>query len=411
MRRAVLALLGLTTAMAAQAPTPFRALIAEALRANPQLRAARLGVEASATIAAQQRALPDTQLTVQQFAVGSPIPFAGFTNSDFAYIGVGASQEIPYPGKRGLRAEIANDATEVERRELDATQRGIIAQMATDYYDLGGLQATLAVLEAQQATLRQLEQVAEDRYRVGQGQQQDVLQAQLQRNKILSQISDRHRRIAEAEARLKQQLGRAQASPDLVAEPLAEHPFTTPLSALLAAVAAGNPGVGADQARIEQAGAGVALARKDFKPDFNASYMWQHTASQFRDYYMATLSLNLPNRGRRKAELAQATAQLAEVQAQRQQELQGQQAEVARQYATAKDAEEQLRILNQALVPQAQAEFRSALNSYQTGGVDFQTLLTAYLGQLDLAMNRQDQLQALAASLAALTALTGVPLP
>src|SRR6185437_7568159 len=94
-------------ALAAQAPAPLSGLVAEALRANPQLRAARLGVEASAAVAAQRRALPDTQLAVQQLAVGTPVPFAGYANSDFAYIGLGASQEIPFPGKRALRAEVA----------------------------------------------------------------------------------------------------------------------------------------------------------------------------------------------------------------------------------------------------------------------------------------------------------------
>jgi len=410
MRAAALVVLGLGAALAAQAPAPLSGLVAEALRANPQLRAARLGVEASAAVAAQRRALPDTQLAVQQLAVGTPVPFAGYANSDFAYIGLGASQEIPFPGKRALRAEVATHATEVDRRELDATQRAIVAQLETDYYELASLQANLATLVQQQATLRQLEQVAGDRYRVGEGRQQDVLQAQVQQTRILAEISDRHRLMADSEARLKQELGRPQTSVDVVAEPLAEHALTVSLAALLAAVSEGNPGVRADQARIEAAGAGVALARKDFKPDFNASYMWQHTASQFRDYYMATFSLNLPNRGRHKAELAQATSELDQAQALRQQTLQAQQAEVARQYAAAQNAAEQLRILNQGLLPQAQAEYRSAVNAYQIGAVDFQALLAAFLDQLDLEMDRQDQLQAQAAARAALTALTGVPL-
>ncbi|HWG38780.1 MAG TPA: TolC family protein [Terriglobales bacterium] len=410
MRAAALVVLGLGAALAAQAPAPLSGLVAEALRANPQLRAARLGVEASAAVAAQRRALPDTQLAVQQLAVGTPVPFAGYANSDFAYIGLGASQEIPFPGKRALRAEVATHATEVDRRELDATQRAIVAQLETDYYELASLQANLATLVQQQATLRQLEQVAGDRYRVGEGRQQDVLQAQVQQTRILAEISDRHRLMADSEARLKQELGRPQTSVDVVAEPLAEHALTVSLAALLAAVSEGNPGVRADQARIEAAGAGVALARKEFKPDFNASYMWQHTASQFRDYYMATFSLNLPNRGRHKAELAQATSELDQAQALRQQTLQAQQAEVARQYAAAQNAAEQLRILNQGLLPQAQAEYRSAVNAYQIGAVDFQALLAAFLDQLDLEMDRQDQLQAQAAARAALTALTGVPL-
>jgi len=50
----------------------------------------------------QVTTLPDPKLTYQQLSVGSPKPFAGYTNSDFAYVGVGASQELPYPGKLRL---------------------------------------------------------------------------------------------------------------------------------------------------------------------------------------------------------------------------------------------------------------------------------------------------------------------
>ncbi len=53
-------------------------------------------------------AMPDPQFTVQSFSVGSPKPIAGFSNSDFAYIGFGASQDIPYPGKLNLKGEVAN---------------------------------------------------------------------------------------------------------------------------------------------------------------------------------------------------------------------------------------------------------------------------------------------------------------
>ena len=67
-------------------------LVREAKRNNPEIAAAQRGYEAATHVAGQASALPDTQLTVQQFAVGSPRPFAGYTNSDFAYIGLGASQ-------------------------------------------------------------------------------------------------------------------------------------------------------------------------------------------------------------------------------------------------------------------------------------------------------------------------------
>jgi len=88
-------------------PTSLGELIQEAEQKNPQISALFHAWQASRNVPKQVSALPETQLSVQQFSVGSPRPFAGYSNSDFAYIGFGASQDIPYPGKRQLRASVA----------------------------------------------------------------------------------------------------------------------------------------------------------------------------------------------------------------------------------------------------------------------------------------------------------------
>src|SRR6266404_7616967 len=96
--------------------TSLRELIQEAEQKNPQIAAAFHAWQASRNVPKQASALPDTQLSVQQFSVGSPRPFAGYSNSDFAYIGFGASQDIPFPGKRALRGQVAERDSEVTRK-------------------------------------------------------------------------------------------------------------------------------------------------------------------------------------------------------------------------------------------------------------------------------------------------------
>jgi Outer membrane efflux protein len=82
-----------------QAVTALKDLLNEAERNNPQIAATRQGWEAAKQIPSQVSTLPDPQFTAQQVNVGSPRPFAGYTNSDFAYFGLGVSQDFPYPGK------------------------------------------------------------------------------------------------------------------------------------------------------------------------------------------------------------------------------------------------------------------------------------------------------------------------
>src|SRR6202171_493707 len=97
--------------------TSLRELIQEAEQKNPQIAASFHAWQASRNVPKQASALPETQLSVQQFSVGSPRPFAGYSNSDFAYVGFGASQDVPYPGKRELRGLVAERESDVVRRQ------------------------------------------------------------------------------------------------------------------------------------------------------------------------------------------------------------------------------------------------------------------------------------------------------
>src|SRR5215470_1202916 len=140
----VCALIGMSAIRAQQQPlqhpvsatTPLSSLIEEAQSRNPQLLAAVHAYKAAASVPKRAAALPDTQLMIQHLSVGSPRPFAGYTNSDFAYIGIGASQEFPYPGKRKLRAELALREADALQARAEAGARDVVGQVKTSYFRL-----------------------------------------------------------------------------------------------------------------------------------------------------------------------------------------------------------------------------------------------------------------------------------
>lgn len=383
-------------------------LIREADQKNPEIAAAQSGYEAATHVARQVSALPDTQLTVQQFAVGSPRPFAGYTNSDFAYIGFGVSQEIPFPGKRGLRGEVANREAGARQIQIESVRRTIVAKLKATYFSLAYLQQTLAVLEKDDQLLNDVQKIAESRYRVGQGNQQEVLKAQLQHTKILQEITMHHREVGQLQALLKELLNRQQDSPDIQTQPLGLREIRYSASELLNLVKQQNPDIQAQQQMLRKAESQVALANKDFRPDFNVQYMYENTDRKFRDYYVATFGINLPNRGRRKAELAEAEASREQANRQLEAESQKRLAEVQDQYVLAQSSAEQLKIYKEGLIPQSEATFRSALAAYQANRQDFQTLLSSFLDVLNLDTEYQRELADHESALAQLEALTGV---
>ncbi len=391
-------------------PTPLEALIEEAGRNSPEIAAAAHGWQAASHVGKQVSALPDTQVSVQQFSVGSPRPFAGFSNSNFAYIGVGASQEIPFPGKRGLRVQVADREADSLHAQVESIRRQVLEKLKNTYFQLSYIQQTLGILQRNDRSLGDIEQIVESHYRVGQGNQQEVLRAQLQHTKILQEITMHHRQEGQLESQLKELLNRAQDSPDIVAEPLTLRSIPYSAPELLALARQQNPDIRARSELVRKAEAQTDLAHKEFRPDFDVQYMYQHTASQFRDYYMATFGLTLPNRGRRSAELAEATEKREQANKELEAAIQRKFAEIQSQYVLAQTSAEQLKIYKEGLIPQSGATLRSALAAYQANRQDFQTLISSFVDVLNLDLEYQRELAEHESALAKLEALTGVTL-
>src|ERR1700692_1230127 len=114
-------------------PTPLATLISEAQLNNTQLSAADHAWKAATHVAQQVTTLPDPQFTVQSYSVGSPKPFAGFSNSDFAYIGFGASQDIPYAGKLRLKGDVANRNADMQQAQTDLLRISVSDQIKLIY--------------------------------------------------------------------------------------------------------------------------------------------------------------------------------------------------------------------------------------------------------------------------------------
>jgi cobalt-zinc-cadmium efflux system outer membrane protein len=392
-------------------PTSLAALIQEAKADDPAIRVAESAARAATFAAPQMSSRPDPQFTLQQFSVGSPRPFAGYTNSDFAYIGLGASQQFPYPGKLKLRGAVADRDAETVKAHVEVTVQDEIESLKTTYSHLAYLQQTLEILQQNQTLLQQIEQQAEAHYSTGQGNQRDILKAQLERTKSLREISMHHELMGEDEAALKRILRRPQDSPDIVAEPLSASFLRYTASELLAKVPGQNPNVQESATMVQHDQAQVALAHKDFRPDFELSYMYENTDHKYRDYYMLSFSVNFPRHKPREAALAQAQVNVERAQQEQDSQVQAVLAEVQKQYVMVKTSEEQLLIYRDGLIPQAQATIQAGLTAYESSRTDFESLFSSYMDVLNLQLEYQETLLDHETALTHIERLTGVTLP
>jgi outer membrane protein TolC len=328
-------------------------------------------------------------------------------------VGLGVSQDLPYPGKLRLRGEIAKKDADVTQQKYESARRAILAEVKMAYFKLAYLAKRQTILVGDGQLLQQVEQSAESRYRNGMGNQQEVLQAQLERTKLLREITTNQLEAGKVQAEIKQLLNRPQSSPDIETIELSESPTAYTYDQLLSAAKTNNPEIAGTQKMVEKQGLQVDLAKKDFYPDFNLQYMWQRTdPAQFRAYYVVTLGVRIPiYRGRRQQpELAQAEADQSRAKSEHEAQTQQIAFQIRQQFLGAEKSAELLKIYREGLIPQARAELQAGMAAYQSNRQDFQALLASFLDVLKLDEEYWQTISEHEMALAQIEAVTGLSL-
>jgi len=390
--------------------TSLASLVAEAQRNNSQVSTAEHAWRASTHLAAQATTLPDPQFTVQNLSVGSPKPWAGFSNSDFAYVGFGVMQDFPYPGKLRLRGVAAEREADAQKAQIEVTRTNIADQVKTAYLRLAYLQQSVGLLDQNTTVIDALIKTEVARYSVGQGSQADILRAQLERTKLLRETTMHEQEWGQLEATLKSLAHRPLDSDDIIPEPLKVAEVSAQQQEALSLVASQNSTLKADRAMAVQQEARLQAAERGTKPDFSAGYMYQATGSAYRDYYVATFNLRFPRKKRVNAEIAEATEALGRARAEADADQQQLEAEARKQAIAVQSSAELMKEYEQGLIPQAESVYRSELNAYQSNRSTLSAVLNALMERISFEHDYQQALLDRETALAHLETLTGAEL-
>ena len=164
-------------------PDPLLAsLLQQALAQNPELTKVQALTEAERERIPQAKALPDPSLSLGLQNDGfKRLEIGRMENS---YYQVALSQGLPWPGKRGLRGDVARLGAEALEAQSTRTRLSLEADVKRAYASLLLVRSQLRLLETQAVFLQQGEAIARTRYEVGQGAQADLLRAQLERTRL-----------------------------------------------------------------------------------------------------------------------------------------------------------------------------------------------------------------------------------
>jgi len=183
-------------------------LVQEALEHNPAIQAARRAVDAKRAMILPAQTLPEPTIGFQ--TMGNLIPPTLQSGDPSSARTVSIEQEIPFPGKLGLKGKMATMEAEAELWNYEQTRRQVIADLKLAYYDLFLIHKSIEIVQKDKDLLQKFTQIAEAKYRVGQGIQQDVLKAQVEISKLIDRLTvlEQRRDIAELERWLDKNGGR-----------------------------------------------------------------------------------------------------------------------------------------------------------------------------------------------------------
>jgi cobalt-zinc-cadmium efflux system outer membrane protein len=381
-------LLTLPTAKAAgDDPGASEASLIEYAEANSaELAAARLDYQASQARAEASGRLPDPEVEIELRDIPrerfSLLPQdAGSTRYLFR-------QALPFPGKRALDRSIA--AADVSRSGSlrDGAGRALRQRIRENYARYWYAIRADGVLQELERDLSAVESLAQSRYRAGVAAQQDLLRAAIERNEVSRQRLPLTAQRQQAIAMLNTALGRPPEATLAAPQQPPGDSALPDLATLQRRLSDSHPALVAEQSSVEAARLTAQRVRRDRYPDFTLGVAPIQMGRSL-DAWDVMLGFTLPlQRSRRHAE-ERAAGFAEKAAAARRDALQtALGGALADNWARHQAALRETGQLRDALLPLADANYRSALANYAQPGSDLATVLDAlrqkYRLQLDL---------------------------
>jgi outer membrane protein TolC len=343
--------------------------VREALENNPDIRAAQQRWAAAKAVIPQVKTLPD------------PLINLGYDQVEERGVTYGFSQEIPFPGKLRLRGEVATREAERVEQEYLAVPLRIIARLKEAFYDLAFVHRSIETVEKNRRVLLDFAQTAEARYAVGRGVQQDIFRAQTEVSRLLGRLATLEQRKASLQAEINRLLNRPPAAPLGIPQPLQMRPLRRPLEDFTVLVEQASPLLQAQYKSVERGDQNIALARREFLPDFSVSAGGVRNETARKNGYQVMLGIKVPlyyatkQREAVREALASREAAVQDAHAVRQELL----FRIQDNVVQAQRAEKLIALFTDAILPQARLTLEAAQAGYAVGKVDFLTLLSSLL--------------------------------
>ncbi len=357
-------------------------LMAEAIRANPDLKAAELRYKTFETQVPQAGSLPNPMFQATLVNVSTKSWKLGkMPMSGTEYM---LSQTFPFPGKLGLAKKSSRNMAQQSREDYQAAKNFILSELKQNYYQLYQLQKSIEIARKNKQLLEDFANIASTRYSVGEGLQQDVLKAQVEVSKMMDELISMEEMRKGTQAKINVLLARnPQDSLGETAE-LVFQKVNYSEDELQGLAAQNNPGLKGMEFEINASEAEYKMARRDYWPDLTLSLSYLRMKidptmdpAAERNFVSASAGLELPLYfwSKQKKKVTEKNYDLKSSR----QKYEGMKNDlkfmVSEQFYSLNKYQEQIELYRTSILPLARSSLESAQTGYQVGKIDFMALL------------------------------------
>lgn len=390
-------------------------LIQEMVQNNPELQSSWNKWQATQTRPSQSGALPDPVLGVG--FMNLPIHSLALNEEMMSGRQLSLMQMFPFPGKLGTRKHIMLNEVEIAEQQFLQKKNELIKALKETYFELFYINKAMNTNHKNQAVLNQFLQIAETRYRVGKGLQQDVFKAQLELSELTDNLYELQQQQQLLAAEIDFLLNRRSQTPAPRTEELSFITFEMGLDELQRLAEKHNPFLHSWRITVQQSEQKISLARKEYLPDFSIELtyiqrevLWNGEGGT--DLFSGMVGLTLPlyfwNKQARQVKETELDAQASHYMQESAQQMIYR--EVEKSHSTLQKNQKRWQLFKNIIIPQAEQTLQSALSAYQVDRVDFLTVIDNQMSLYAYELESHRILSDYYKNIAELEVLVGIPL-
>lgn len=364
-------------------------LIEEALQNNPDLIGARHEIAEAKAQIPQAEAWEPPQIGVEFFQT----PVESFPNpaDDSMEIDYFIQQMVPFPGKRDAMSRSAESNLAMTDRKYHSLEKRVIRDLKKAFYNLYFVQQQIRINLENQDLMHEFTNIAKRQYEVGIGKQVDILRAQTELSILINEGINLGQEKKTAEAMINTILSRPidgtfPGIPDIIVD---SPPVT--FDQLKALALGDRPELQSMHENINMNEAELSAARLEYYPDIMFRVMYKDMRATSNDYWSTMGAVNIPlafwSEGKYGGKVDEKKHALRKAK----QDYRSMENMVLFQIqdalANLQSNQNIVSLYKSTLIPQAEQTLQSTMAGYQTGKMDFFSLIDAYRMLLTSKLN------------------------